>query len=270
MTKIFLVILLIIGLILGVYLVTQKTNISPKASADLTPTQVKISNISDNSFTVSWLTTAPVIGFISYGKDSKLGDAQIDDRDSSSGVARITHHVSLKLLTPQTKYFFKIGSGSEIYDDNGKQYFQTTAPTTQNTPPLAVSVFGKISNTDNSIPKEALVYLIASDSSTLSSYLRDDGNFLLTVNNARKKDLSDYIAVKEGDLLNLTVLTSIDSKMELSTNLDTKTPVQITIGSNSALPIESPIESNPKPAQVSKETTTSNPVWDSIKHFLHL
>src|SRR5690242_19455533 len=116
-----LIILLLIGIILGVSLVSHPVLFFPKAAPSFTPEEVTISNIADSSFTVSWMTSVKTKGLITYGTKEPTGSTEIDDRSDTEGY---THHVTLKKLEPNTNYLFKIVSGSNSYDDKGQPYRQ--------------------------------------------------------------------------------------------------------------------------------------------------
>ncbi|MDO8638167.1 MAG: fibronectin type III domain-containing protein [Candidatus Daviesbacteria bacterium] len=197
MSKILPLVILIVGLIVAVFLVGQKTGFFSRADVLTTPQEIKISNLSDNSFTVSYITAKPTIGFINFGETEKMGDTVNDDRDINGPKARLTHHITLKNLNPETQYFYQINTE--------KISQQTTAPTTTDTPPLADPIFGQIVKADKTIPSEAIIYSQIVDGTLLSSYSRDDGNFLITLNNARTNDLLNYLKIKDSDQIDLTV-----------------------------------------------------------------
>lgn len=213
--------MLVIGLLTGLYLVSRQTNLFSRADISTAPQEVKISNISDNSFTVSWLTGKPTTGFIKYGSPALEETAQ-DDRDLGSQEFRVTHHVTIKNLEPGKTYYYQIFSGQEVFDDQGKPFTQTTAPTTENPPAVPEPVFGTVNKKDNTKATEALVYLEINGGSLLSSYVRENGNWLITLNNARIKDLSDYISVDEAGLMNLEVKAGGEAKINLSARVKEK------------------------------------------------
>ncbi|MBI2329900.1 fibronectin type III domain-containing protein [Candidatus Daviesbacteria bacterium] len=219
MSKIIVLVLLIAGLAVGVFLVGRQTGFFSKADISTEPQEIKVSNISDNGFTVSWITAKPTVGFVQFGESESLGDTTDDDRDARP---RLTHHVTLKNLSPQTIYFYKINPGSNIAQ-------QTTAPVTQNPPAVPEPIFGKALKADGSMPAEALVYLQLPGGSLLSSYTRDQGNWLITLNNARTKDLADYITVSDEDVV--SVLVSGEGKAEVQGKVSDKDAFsQITLG----------------------------------------
>lgn len=226
MTKYFILIILILGLVIGLYLISQKTSLFSKAGVSDIPKEVKISNIADNSFTISWITDIATPGFIQYGKDQNLGQTALDDRDSGSQTAHFTHHVSLKNLDPNSPYYFKIGSGAKVYDNSGQPYTQTTAPTTTDTPPLADPLFGKVLKQNGQAPNEALVYLQPEHGTVLSSYIRSDGNFLITLTNARADNLSSYLTFDSNRKMTLVARAGLDGVVQQDVNPNNRTAAQ--------------------------------------------
>ncbi len=206
-------ILLIVGIIFSVYLVLQNTSLFSKAAPDISPKSVTISNISDSSFTVSWVTDNETIGFVKYSEDLSLNKSAYDDRGEGSK-ARVTHFVVLKDLSPKQNYLFKISSAGQVFGLGQNNFEQQTAPVTEETPSLPILTFGKIKKKNNEIPKEAIVYLKLPNSTTLSTSTGDDGNYLITVTNARKIDLSSYIEVKDEDAGEVWVEGGTDGKLQ--------------------------------------------------------
>lgn len=204
MSRILFLIILIAGLILGIYLVSQTTSLFSRADISTVPQEIKVTNISDNSFTVSWITEKPATGFLQYGGSEQLGDSIPDDRDTGVQQSHTTHHVTIKNLDPGTVYYYKITSGTENFDDRGKSFTQTTAPTTENPPAPPEPIFGKVVKQDGNTSTEAVVYLEI-NGSLLSSFVREDGNWLITLNNARTKDLLSYITVEKSNQVHLIV-----------------------------------------------------------------
>ncbi|OGY09091.1 MAG: hypothetical protein A2782_00005 [Candidatus Blackburnbacteria bacterium RIFCSPHIGHO2_01_FULL_43_15b] len=199
-------VMLLAGLPVMVFLALNRQDIRSNASIEEQPKEIKITNISDNSFSVSWLTDKQTSGFIVYGDTDKLGLTASDDRDKGGQTPRNTHYVTIENLNPQTLYFFKMGSGSSAYDNNGSSFSITTAPSTNDPPAVAEPAFGKVVNQAGSPVPGALVYLTVQGGSPLSSYTREDGNWLITLNNARTDNLSSYIVYKPaGDTVDFYV-----------------------------------------------------------------
>lgn len=186
--------ILIGGIAGGVYLVQKGGIWFLRAEPEAIPKQIRITNISENSFTVSWTTDEAVIGFIKYGLTPSLEETVTDERDELSGqpVSYLVHHVKVEDRKPETKYYFKIGSGKRLFDNNGKPYEVTTAPVL-GTPPPADTVYGTILKPDDSAAEGVIVYLTLANSTPLSALTKSGGNWAIPLSVARTSDLSSYI-----------------------------------------------------------------------------
>jgi len=102
-----LILLITIGIGVTTFLVNQNILLRSNASTTEQPQNVRITNITDNSFSVSYETETQVIGSLNYGKDNKLGQQALDDRDQQAGslVSHLMHNITVRNLTPQTKYY---------------------------------------------------------------------------------------------------------------------------------------------------------------------
>jgi hypothetical protein len=201
-----LLIILLAGIVSGVYLISQKTNFFSQATPSAVPQELKITNVTDNSFSVSWLTPQKAsVGFVTYGTVSSLDKAAFDDRDSAGQEKMFTHHVTVKNLEPDKIYYFKIDSEGKTYDNNGSPYQARTAPTTDKSVPDTKPAYGKIIASSSEPPKEGLVYLSFDKGAPLSTYLRGSGDWLVNLSSARKPDLSTYVDFEEDDQITVTV-----------------------------------------------------------------
>ena len=189
--------LLVAGLGTGLYLVGQAT-IIPRAAAGETPKEIKITNISENSFTVSWITDAVTTGFVRVGSTAnKLDRTVTDDRDQLSGGADpfLTHHVTVGNLRPDTNYYFKLGSGTSrvLYDNNGEAYLLST-PSVLGTSPAADTVYGTVLELESTPASGAIVYLTLPNAAPLSAQVKSTGNWAVSLSTSRTSDLSAYVA----------------------------------------------------------------------------
>jgi hypothetical protein len=79
--------------------------------------------------TISWTTQDEVLSLIQYGTSStQLNQTQSELSSTTS------HRLVLNQLQPDTKYFYKIQVGQQIFDDQGQPYSFTTAPSPEKTP----------------------------------------------------------------------------------------------------------------------------------------
>ncbi|MFH0937398.1 MAG: fibronectin type III domain-containing protein [Candidatus Daviesbacteria bacterium] len=210
MNKILVFIFLLVTLGLAVYLVGQQTHLFSKADVSITPQNIKITNISDNSFTISWTTQKSTTGFIKFGENQSLGNSLLDERDQDIPKPHFTHYVILENLQPDKTYFYNIDSGGETYDQKGVPFQQKTAPTTENPPNLPEPIFGTIDPGNNQDFAEALIYCQLKNGSLLSTFTREN-KWLITVNNARSEDLASYIIPQDSDEVKITVALDNDN-----------------------------------------------------------
>jgi len=186
--------ILIGGVFGGIYLVQREGIWFLKAEPKAVPREIKFTNISGKSFTVSWITEKRVIGFIKYGITPSLEKTNNDERDEISGQTTpfLVHQVRISNLQPAAKYYFKIGSEKKLFDNQGQPYEITTGPVLE-APPLADTVYGTILK-PNGLPAEGvIVYLTLANAVPLSALSKSDGNWAIPLSVVRTADLSSYI-----------------------------------------------------------------------------
>lgn len=67
-----------------------------------------VSNVTDSSLSIMFLTTTKIVGTLNWGASStSLTSNRLDDRDTSAATARYIHHYTLTGLTANKQYFFK-------------------------------------------------------------------------------------------------------------------------------------------------------------------
>lgn len=188
-------ILLIVGIIAGVFLIKNSSNWFFKAGPGETPKQVKITNITDTGFSVSWVTDAQTSGLVKYGvSGSDLSFSGADDRDQLSGKTGsfLIHHVTLKNLKAATVYYFKIISGESAFDNNGQSYQVTTGSAISLPPPPNDIAYGTIVDQNGSPAEGMVVYLVLANANTLSTLTKSSGSWVIPLSIARSSDLSSY------------------------------------------------------------------------------
>jgi len=190
--------LLLLGITLGVYLVQMGgQSFSTKAGPGQTPSDIRITNVTDNSFTVSWRTEAETLGFLHYGtKRTNLNLSALDERDKSSTAGRSykNHYVSVSGLLPETLYYFEIISGDEslIFDNGGQPYTVTTGKSLQGAV-SADTAYGTILYSNLAPADGALVYVTMTGGAPLSSLSGSTGTWAVPLSSLRTFDLADFL-----------------------------------------------------------------------------
>lgn len=191
---------IISGIAAGSFLVLREQVLITRATPDITPKNIVLTNIEDLSLTVSWQTPLEVVSFISFGPTGNEQVA-IDDKDQNTPQARALHYVTLKNLQPNTTYKYRIISGklkSEIFEVTTA--FQATTQNGQK--PVIGSVLE-----ENEPLNEGIAYLSISGAITQSALVKNSGNFLIPLSFARKTDLSSVFEPVGNETAKITVVS---------------------------------------------------------------
>ncbi len=179
--------------------------------------------------------------------------------------------MTVRFLKPATKYYFKIISGGQQYDNQGTPYSVVTAPTLGNATTSSTPVYGTILKSDKSPANGAIIYLTVKDSSPMSTLVKSSGSWLITLNNARSADLSKYLNINpKGDAENIFVQAGVDgvATAQTVTGNDAQVPT-ILLGKtyNFSSGQEQNVVSQATPTPTVTETVTSPTVSSSSGFF---
>lgn len=195
------ILLLFAGIIAGVFLLKSNQIFQIGASPGVEPKDVRISNISDTSATVSWVTGDPTAAFISYGTSSNLSIVANETQDDQK---YNTHSITITGLSPSTNYYFKIVSNGITFDNNSLPWkFSTGAALAINQTIMPIS--GSVITSTGAPSKRAIVY-VTIGGYTISTLTSDGGTFVLQISSARTPDLLSYAEIDpSGTLLEISV-----------------------------------------------------------------
>jgi hypothetical protein len=73
---------LVVALVIGVVFIGQGAGVfAPRATAETTPKNVRLTNVTDSTFTVSFMTEIETTSFVKYGTEEDAVNLQVaDDR----------------------------------------------------------------------------------------------------------------------------------------------------------------------------------------------
>lgn len=220
--------MLVVAVILGVYFAKTKTEITPANEEALIPKQVRITNVSDTGFSASWITDKAVTGEVKYGdKVNDLKQSALDDRDQLSGEAGHfeVHHVTVKNLSANAKYYFKIESGKKQFDNNDKPFEVTTGPILAS-PPAADPIYGVVLTASGTAAEGAVVYINVANAAPLSAIARTDGNWALSLATARTTNLGSFLNYDtQATLVNILVQDGKSGTSSAITTTNNDSPV---------------------------------------------
>lgn len=206
---VFSIILLVIGLLIAGWFVTTGIIFTGRAISGNTPQSITVTNITDRSFTVTYLTENSVLGTVSYGEGQEAIVA-VDDRDQKSGQPQPhrVHSISVRNLKPNTSYSFSITSGGKQINDNGKPFSTKTGPHLENNDTEPHMVTGKVVTQEDKAPSEGIIMITPDGGQTLTTLLKNDGTYSLSLQ-ARTNSLEQYLTLTPTQKLKLQVLTDL-------------------------------------------------------------
>ncbi len=189
------IITLIVGISFGFEAVTRQQT---RASGSIKPISLAATNISDTSFTFTWMTADPTTGVITLSGAKQKEQTFFDERDTTGKLGKYTSHsVAVKNLTPSSDYLVKIISNGKLYLDNDQPYRVTTAGVINSNPNDLEPAYGTVTTPTNQPAQGALVYLTLEGGQTLSTLVKSSGSWLIPLNLARTEGLDRYLTLSE-------------------------------------------------------------------------
>ncbi|QLG69836.1 MAG: hypothetical protein CH104c_0605 [Candidatus Woesebacteria bacterium] len=265
------ILILTLGLSFSIVLTQQKQFFLPSAKSQNIPKDVKISNITDSSFTITWLTQDKADGFVVWGKSKSLGQTTNEETKAKG----YTHSATITNLEPETTYYFKINSGGDLYDNDGSPWETKTAPKLSSSETPAIqNISGFIVNALGAPATSALVFVKAGGSNLLSTYTSENGNWIIPLNKIRTSDLNNSYKINGQDLLEINVQAGPEgiASAQIYAEKATATPLitlgqtydfrNLTTNQNDSLPkseIQGPQETNKQPKFDISGYSTSSP-----------
>lgn len=249
--------LLLVGLaVAGYYYFSgQKTQVA----SEILPQKVRVTNVADNKFSVSWTTQNNTQGAIEYGiVGDKITTKVMDDRDDSVGGSYQTHHVTVEGLQPSTQYAFRIVSGEKPirFDNNGSPYTATTGPVIGATP-ASVNFYGNVQLPSKQMAGGSIVYLTLPGSATASTLVNESGNYAITLSTIRESSLRTYTTYDPSASVASVTVESGKMQSVVAVSLANSAPVPtITLGQNAEF-LNPAI--TPAVAEVQPEATSPTP-----------
>lgn len=187
---------LVVGIVVGVALIKNRQIFRLRASPEVLPKNVRVSNITDSSFTVSWVTDKETQGFIRWGANTSLDKTKIIPSDTPG----FTHSFLIEGLSPSSVYYFNINSGGKGFDNNGVAWRVKTGLTIPNQPKANI-ISGSVISQAKIPVKNALVYVQVGGSSLLSTITSEEGTWVIPISAARTQNLSSYIPINDSTTL---------------------------------------------------------------------
>lgn len=190
-------IVLVAGIFAGVFFVGMKQIFRIGADSSVTPKNVRVTNITGDSATVSWITDKQTAGFVIWG--SSKNSINKVEKEAPVNQKYFSHSVTLNGLEPKSTYFFKINSDGNVFDNNNLAWELTTgAALDVNKGTQLIS--GSVLTTSGNPAKRALVYANIGGY-VLSTLTSETGNFVFQLSLVRTIDLGKYASINPSETL---------------------------------------------------------------------
>ena len=177
--------IIILGTGAGVYGILGQETTNSQVSAQETPQNIVITNITHESATVSWQTPVTTFGYITFGKDATSEQTALDQRDKEGKKERKLHYVILQGLESDTTYKFKVISDKFV----SQEPLSLTTAAASSSQNGYKPIIGNVVLKDEPL-LSGVVYLSANSLSDQSALLGSFGSFIIPISLARKEDLT--------------------------------------------------------------------------------
>ncbi len=218
---IFGLILLLLTLYFGISLATRRTNTSSRAGGSCDPINLQITNITNNSASISFTTSADCLSTISLSGQTI---------ENNKGKGKI-HYFEIISLKEFQVYTFSVISDGEKYSSDNFNF--KTAKKPNNQMPSSNLAWGRIYNQDKTPTTEAIVYFSVAGASPLSSLVTSSGEWNIPLATSFNESLTDYFSPPSNTEENIVVINHDQTQTQVISNTNHNNPVSdIIIGQN--------------------------------------
>jgi len=185
------IVLLVFGLAAGILLVQNRQIFRLGTAPQASPKDIRITNITDSSFTISWATDKETGGFILWGEtENSLTKTELNEIGEISD----THSVTVQGLFPDKTYYFEISSDGANFDNSGIPWQITTGPELLDQA-ISNSISGTILTATGTPAEKAIVYVTLAGASPLSTTTSQNGSWVVPISSARNQNLTSFIEI---------------------------------------------------------------------------
>lgn len=202
--------LLVISIGVTVVLLRDRMTLRGQASQDVIPENITVSNVTQDSFTVSFTTKDMSQGAIVLEETNALTTLFTDTQESETQKEFVNHYIIVNKLQPETQYSFSVLSNEKKYMDESKFFTVKTGSVITDESPNTNTAQGKILLQTGQPAPSALVYLKSDSSQLLSAITHKDGTFEIPLAKLRTPILSAYQALSPNDVITITAQSQKD------------------------------------------------------------
>ncbi|OGG14939.1 hypothetical protein A2875_03180 [Candidatus Gottesmanbacteria bacterium RIFCSPHIGHO2_01_FULL_46_14] len=201
------------------------------ARTEINAENIKITNSTDVSFSLSWTTQSPVVGDVLVSGGNMSSRTALDDRDTpTKKIPTTTHHVTVRDLTADTQYQLTIRSDGKKAQSPSQSV--STGPSLLPSENNALGPsYGSVLSDTNQPAIGALVYVTVEGGQTLSTFVSPSGSWLIPLNRLRTSDETHYLRTTQRMTENIGVRVAGKEETQAITDTLNDSPVPVmTIG----------------------------------------
>src|SRR4030043_716560 len=192
-------IVLVIGLGTGIILINGRQIFGLNAKEEASPKNVRVSNINESSFSVSWTTAVDTKGFIKWGgKERTLNQTALDKPDPNS--KKKNQYNTINNLDINKNYYFSINSDGFDYSNNNLPW-QIQTGSKLSSPNRSNIIYGSVLTSSGQPEKKAIIYVSAGGGSLLSTISEEDGSWVIPLSSIRTKELNSYVPIDDSNTI---------------------------------------------------------------------
>lgn len=199
-------VLLIGCVMLTSWVVEKGFLLGTRANQTATPQEMRISNVTDSSFTVSYITGSAVTGQVLVKDTNNNTLTVIDDRDRAAQTSQeyAIHYITVEDLQPESAYTVTLVSDGTPFLDEDNAVTVTTGKSLP-TPTGSQQVKGSVILPNGDAPQEAIAYVQNDASQIVSTPIQKDGTFTFPLQSLRDTSLSEFANLADDDLITIEI-----------------------------------------------------------------
>jgi len=254
-------IILIGGVFVGVFLTNKNTNFISKASGDCSPINPQITNITNNSASISFLTESSCLSSLLINNQIIENMATLSDSKKSK-----IHYFDISNLEDSSDYEY-------YFINDGKNYRQSsyklkTATNPNSLVPSSNLAWGRVYTPDLKAASKVIVFVDIPGASLLSALVTSSGNWNISLANSFNESKTNRFTPPPNTLEEIIVIDQEKQITQITSNTSQNDPTpDIILGQNkfSSSPITFDTETNSgylpsvSPVSNSKELDILNP-----------
>ncbi|MFA6249976.1 MAG: Ig-like domain-containing protein [Candidatus Shapirobacteria bacterium] len=252
--------LLIFGLTGGLYLTTNPTAFGSKANASCQPQNPQVTNITNNSFDVSFLTTSACSCSLQVENLPYL-----DVKENSP-----VHYFQVTNLKASTPYQYQFICQDAVYQKSEYQITTAISPSTPSS--TSTLAWGKVLVASQQPAPNSIVYLNIPGASPLSALVTSDGNWAIPHAISFNDLRTDWFNPPANTAEDLIIISADGPQTQILGSTSSNSPVpDIILGQDQLNPQDHPVDSalGDLPTSSSQPITTlelTNPKDGEVVH----